>query len=291
LSRTNRRAVILLLPTLLVPGVILLYPIWQLGSLSLHEISRFGQIGQFSGFANVSSILGDAEFRAAFVRTLWWTVLVVGGTFIISLPVALIMNVPFYGRSLVRFILVLPWAMSVAMSALVWRWALNGSYGMLNATLLDLGVILEPVQWLADADLAFPVQVIIGIIVSVPFTASVFLAGLTSIPRDVYDAAKVDGASPLTRILSIEVPLLKNFFTTAFIFNLIAVFNSFPIIWVITEGGPSGRSEILVTYLYKLAFRFGRLGDAAVISIIMFITVLLLSIAYAASLDRSTAKR
>ena len=114
-----------------------------------------------------------------------------------SLPIALILNDDFYGRGLARIIIMLPWAVSLTMTAIVWRWALSGESGMLNSGLRGLGLIDTNIQWLAQASTAFPMQILIGILVSIPFTVTIFLGGLSSVPDDLYDAAAVEGARPL----------------------------------------------------------------------------------------------
>jgi multiple sugar transport system permease protein len=180
----------------------------------------------------------------------------------------------------------LPWAISLTMTAIVWRWTLNGQAGMLNATLFDLGLLEQPVEWLARAETAFPWEIGIGILVSIPFTVTVFLGGLASIPGDIYEAARIDGASAWQRFRHLTLPLLRPFLNIAIVLNIIYVFNSFPIIWVMTQGGPANQTDILVTYLYKLAFRFGRLGEASAVSLVMFAALLAFTIAYAAMVMR-----
>jgi multiple sugar transport system permease protein len=167
------------------------------------------------------------------------------------------------------------------MTAIVWKWSLHGQYGMVNETLQDLGILARPVEWLATADIAFPVEILVGILVSIPFTATVFLGGLSSLPGEIYEAARIDGASAWQRFTSLTMPLLKNFFNIALVLNVIHVFNSFPIIWVMTKGDPANGTDILVTYLYKLAFQYGRIGDAAAMSLIMFAILLAFTIVYA----------
>ncbi|MDB5523732.1 MAG: transporter permease, partial [Rhizobium sp.] len=162
----------------------------------------------------------------------------------------------------------------------LWRWSLNGRAGLVNATLMDLHVISAPIEWLATAPLAFTVEILVGILVSIPFTTTIFLGGLSSLPQDSYEAAVVDGATPWELFRHITLPLMKPFINIAIVLNVIYVFNSLPIIWVMTEGGPANGTDILVTYLYKLAFRFGQLGKASAISLIMFSVLLIFTIAY-----------
>jgi multiple sugar transport system permease protein len=273
-------------PSVLLALFIIGFPVFDLIRSSLHEVNRFGQLRDFIGLASFAELFADPEFWGAFRRTLIWTAGVVAGTVVISVPVALILNDDFAGRGLARVIVMLPWAISLTMTAIVWRWTLNGQAGMLNATLFDLGLLAQPVEWLARAETAFPWEIGIGILVSIPFTVTVFLGGLSSIPEDIYEAARIDGASAWQRFRHLTLPLLRPFLNIAIVLNIIYVFNSFPIIWVMTQGGPANQTDILVTYLYKLAFRFGRLGEASAVSLVMFAALLVFTIAYAAMVMR-----
>jgi multiple sugar transport system permease protein len=271
---------LLTLPSLLLAAVVIFWPVWDLIQIATHDVSRFGQLRGYNDFANFSELIGDPDFIAALWRTVLWTVAVVGGALLLSLPVAIILNTDFYGRGLARVIIMLPWAVSLTMTAVVWRWALNGESGMLNSALRDLGLIDQNIQWLAQATTAFPMQVLIGILVTVPFTTTIFLGGLSSIPDDLYEAAALEGATPFQQFREITFPLLKPFINIAIVLNTIYVFNSFPIIWVMTQGGPANRTDILVTHLYKLAFRIGKLGEASAVSLVMFAILLVFTMIY-----------
>lgn len=249
---------LLILPSFLLAAFIILWPLVELSLIASHDVNRFGQLRDFSGLVNFAALAGDTDFLATIARTLIWTVSVVGGTLIVSLPVALILNDDFYGRGIARVIVMLPWAVSLTMTAVVWRWALNGEIGMLNGSLMQLGLIDENIQWLAQASTAFPIQILIGILVSVPFNVTIFLGGLSSVPSDLYEAAAVEGASRWQQFTNITFPLLRPFINIALVLMTIYVFNSFPIIWVMTQGGPANSTDIMVTYLYKLAFPVGK---------------------------------
>ena len=279
-SALRSTPILMILPSLILAILVIGYPVVDLAFTSMQEVSRFGQLRGFIGFDNYAEVFSDPLFYSSLWRTLIWTVAVVGGTLVISLPIAIILNDDFYGRGLARVIIMLPWAISLTMTAVVWRWALNGRSGLLNATLMDLHIIVEPIEWLATAPLAFTIEILIGILVSIPFTTTIFLGGLTSLPQDSYEAAVVDGATPWDQFVFITLPLMKPFINIAIILNVIYVFNSLPIIWVMTEGGPANGTDILVTYLYKLAFRFGQLGKASAISLIMFGALFAFTIAY-----------
>ena len=276
----------LVLPGFVLACMIVLWPLWQIGVLSLSDVNRFGIPRGWAGDANFAAVLADPEFARASWRTVIWTVGIVGGTILVSFPVALVLSQDFHGRGIARVIVMLPWAMSLTMMAIVWRWALNGESGLLNVTLRSMGVIDSNVTWLAQAATAFPMQIMIGILVSVPFTVTIFLGGLSSIPDDLYEAARLEGANAWQAFREITLPLMRPFVNIAVVLNTIYVFNSFPIIWVTTQGGPANSTDILVTYLYKLGFRLGRLGEAAAVSLIMFAVLLALTVLYVALASR-----
>ena len=265
---------LLILPSLTLATVIIGFPFYEIIRLAVSDVSRFGQIRAFAGLVNFQRIAADPIFLAALLRTLEWTVFVVGGTVLLSLPVALILREDFYGRGVARTIIMLPWSISLSMAAVVWLWAFNADYGMFNATLREIGALRGSVQWMARPETAFPMEVAVGILVSIPFTVTILLGGLSSIPGDIYEAAHIDGASAWQRFRHLTLPMLGPFINIAIVLNGIHVFNSFPIIWVMTQGGPDNGTHILVTYLYELSFNLGRPGPAAAVSLVVLAIVL-----------------
>ena len=281
--RRARRSLVpylMIAPSLVLTLWIVGYPIVQIVEMASHTVNRFAQIGHFVGWRNFIELPDDQIFVASLWRTLLWTLVVVGLTTVLAFPIAMILNDDFGGRGLARVIIMLPWAISVAMTAIVWRWALNGQYGLFNAMLLRVGLLHEPTEWLATAQGAMPIAMAIGIIVSLPFTVTIFLGGLSSLPGDIFEAAKLDGADALARTRFLTLPLMRPFFNLSIILNVIYTFNSFSIIWVLTQGEPANSTDILVTYLYKLGFRYGKLAEAAAMTIIMLLVLLVFSIIY-----------
>jgi multiple sugar transport system permease protein len=264
----------LIAPSLVLACAVIGFPLYQIILLSVSDVSRFGQVRGLVGGANFQRVLADPVFIDALLRTLGWTAGVVGGTVLVALPVSLVLNRPFIGRGLARTLVLLPWSISLSMAAIVWLWSFDGDHGMVNTTLAEFGLMGPvPVQWMARAATAFPVEILVGIVVSVPFTVTILLGGLSSIPGDVYEAASLDGASKGQAFRYLTLPLLRGFIAIAVVLNVIYVFNSFPIIWVMTQGGPDNSTHILVTYLYEIAFRLGRPGAAAAVSLVMLAIV------------------
>ena len=267
-------------PSLVLAAFVIGYPLWEMLRLSVHEISRFGLVRGFVGWGNFASVLDDPTFQASLWRTLIWTASVVGLTLAISVPAAVLLNLDFAGRGIARALIMLPWSVSLSMAAIVWLWSFNANFGLVNAILQSLGLIDRGVPWMARPETAFPIEIAIGVIVSIPFTTTILLGGLASIPGDIYEAARIDGAGPWLQFRALTWPLLRNFVNIAVILNVIHVFNSFPIIWIMTQGGPNEGTHILITYLYDLAFSLGKPGPAAAISLIMLLIVFAFTVLY-----------
>ena len=143
---------LLVLPSILFAFWIIGYPIFDMAQMSLQTVNRFGATSGFNDFGNYNRLFSHQLFLGCLYRTLVWTVFVVGGTVLLSIPIALALNERFYGRHLARIIIMLPWAVSLTMSGIVWRWSLNGQFGMVNATLNQFGLLTEPVEWLAHGE-------------------------------------------------------------------------------------------------------------------------------------------
>lgn len=284
LAQMNRSLLVnpyvLIAPGFILAALIILWPLASITNIAVHDVNRFGVLRDYVGFENFQVIFADPEFLGALRRTAIWVFGIVAGSIIVSIPVAMILNADFYGRGLARVIIMLPWAISLTMTAIVWAWAMNGESGMLNSGLRAIGVLDRNIQWLAQASTAFPMQILIGILVTIPFTITIFLGGLSSVPDDLYEAARLEGANGWQVFREITLPLLKPFVNIAVVMNTIYVFNSFPIIWVTTQGGPAKSTDILVTYLYKLGFQYGRLDDASALSILMFVLLLAFTLLY-----------
>jgi multiple sugar transport system permease protein len=270
-----------LLPSVLLIFGIVYYPIANTFVLSLYKTNAFGVRQAFIGMGNYQALLQDANFRHALQNTVVWTFWVVALTLVISLGISLMLDVKWLKfRGLYRTILMLPWATSLTIQSVLWRWILNGEYGLLNYMLLKVHLIREPVHWLAQPETSMPAMIYVGVFVSIPFTTTVLMAGLQTIDGSILEAAAVDGAGWWGRLWHIILPLLKPVFNIVLILNMIYVFNSFPIIWIITRGDPANRTDTFITYLYKLAFLFGNQGKAAAAAVISFGILLAFTLVY-----------
>lgn len=270
-------AYLFIAPSILLIGAIILYPIGNTFVISLSKVNALGNADGFAGLENYRQLFSDPIFWSVTVRTLEWTLWVVVLTTLISLPTAIALNLEFPGRKIARGLLIIPWAASLMINAIVWRWIFDGQYSIITYTLLRLGIIKHQIVWLGTPEMAFIVIVFVGILVSIPFTTMSLLAGLQSIPSEEYEAGAVDGANFWMSLWHITLPNLRQPLTVTTLLNVIYVFNSFPIIWILTQGGPSFKTDILVTYLYKQAFEYSNFGGASAMAVITFVILVVIA--------------
>jgi multiple sugar transport system permease protein len=288
--RETLTAFLFLVPATLLLATFMAYPIANTFWLSLHRVDQFGRILGFMGAGNYATLFAAPQFRDALGRTILWTVGIVSITTILALFIALVINERFPGRAIIRALILLPWAASLTISAVIWRWIAHSDFGVLNHILRSVGILDARFDWLASPTYSFPLMIWIGIWVSIPSTTIFILAGLQTVPADLYEAARVDGARSFALFAHITLPLLRPVLAVTILLNTIYGFNSFPIIWVLTEGGPAGKTDILVTYLYKIGFRLYEMGSAAAVSVIVFVILLVFAVAYTSMTWREVAE-
>ncbi|MDL4775863.1 carbohydrate ABC transporter permease [Actinomadura xylanilytica] len=267
-------------PALVLIAVVVLWPVVEMVRTSLLKISSSGVTLGSTGSRNYLDLFDETDLIPVVLRTLLWVAGVVAITMVLSLALGQLLNARFPGRRLVRWTVIVPWAASVLMTALVWKWMLDNYSGLVNRLLLDLHVIDHPVNWLAHPDQAMLWMMWVAVFVSLPFTSFVILAGLQTIPGEVYEAARVDGAGTLRTYFGITLPLLRPSVLIASIVNVINVFNSFPIIWTMTQGGPGHATDTTTTFMYKIAFFDQNVGESAAMAVVNFVLILVMVLLY-----------
>lgn len=257
-------------PSMILMAVMIVVPVITVFQLSLSDIGRSGKIKGFIGLENFRQVFASPTFWQTLKNTLVWTVVVVGVSTLLGFIIAMVLNQKFFGRKIVRAIVVFPWATSLIIQAMIWKYILDPSFGSLNTLLKTLGIIQTNVNWTPSASAYFAWECWIGIFVTFPFVTFCVLSGLQSIDDSYYEAAVMDGAGFWRRLFNITLPLVRPSLTVSTVLNIIYVFNSFPIIWTITKGDPADKTHTLATYLYKLSFYNGKAGQAAAVSVIGF---------------------
>ena len=259
-----------------------IWPVYEMFRTSLQNISPIGIVLGSNGTRNYSTLFAEPDFGQVVVRTVIWTLVVVAGTIAISLPLAQLFNQRFPGRRLTRWALIAPWAASVLMTAIVFRWMLDPNSGVINVLLHQLGIVgslnSATADWLGRPDSAMVWMMAVAIFVSLPFTTYTLLAGLQSIPGDVYEAARVDGASPLGTYARITLPLLRPAALVATLINLMNVFNSFPNIYVMTRGGPGYKTSTTTVFMYIL--KQSNIGEAGAMAVVNFGIVIVIVLGF-----------
>ena len=267
-------------PSVILMGIFILVPILSVFQMSLSDVSKAGKIKGFNGLGNFIKVVKGSAFGLVLQNTLVWTIAVVVLSTVLGFVLALILNNQFRGRKIARAIVVFPWATTLVIQASVWNFIINTDYGTLNTLLMKLGIIKQAVNWTPTPEAYFAWEIACGIFVTIPFVTFCVLSGLQSIDTSYYEAATVDGANYWQKLFKITLPLVKSSLTVSTVLNIIYVFNSFPIIWTMTKGDPANHSDTLVTYLYKLAFYNGRQGEAAAVSVIGFLILLVCASVY-----------
>ena len=272
-----------ILPSIILMSIFIIIPIGFVFRMAFSKITKAGLIKGFIGFENFSKVLGSAKFGIVLKNTVVWTIAVVVLSTVLGFILALLLNNEFKGRKIARAIVVFPWATTLVIQASVWKFIIDTDYGALNTLLKSLGLISTNVNWTPTPEAFFAWEIACGIFVTIPFVCFTALSGLQSIDSSYYEAAVVDGATYWQKLFNITIPLVKPSLTVATVLNIIYVFNSFPIVWTITKGDPASRTDTLVTYLYKLAFYNGKQGEAAAVSVIGFLILLICASIYMVS--------
>jgi multiple sugar transport system permease protein len=255
---------------------VVLFPAVQLVRASAARYSITGLYQGPVGVRNYLRLFQQEALPTVAANTVVWVTAVVGLTLLLSLALAQFLDLRFPGRRLVRWALIVPWAASLIMTAKLFVWLYDYYFGLLNRALLALRVAANPVDWLGDDATVMSAMIAVGVFVSLPFTTYVLLAGLQAIPGDVYEAARVDGASAWRVYRSVTLPLLRPALLVAAVLNLIYVFNSFPIVWTLNDRNPGFAHDTLITYMYKLAFKSAQrdVGMAAALGVVNVLVTL-----------------
>lgn len=264
----------------LIIGVVI-WPVVVMATTSTLNISPDGFNLGSAGLSNYRELFQEIALPGVLMRTAVWVVGVVVVTMVVSLLLAQLFNQAFPGRRVARWALIAPWGASVMMTSLIFRWALNAQNGVVNVILHDLGLVnlgTDQADWLGRPVAAFVWMMAVAVFVSLPFSTYAILAGLQTMDSAVYEAARVDGASPWRIYSSITLPLLRPALIVATLINVINVFNSFPIIWEMTRGGPGYSTSTTTTFMFILKQSY--IGESAALSVINFAIVVVVALVF-----------
>lgn len=277
LERQNRAGFLFVLPALLFFGSVYILPLAQSIMYSFYRIAPGGS-SEFVGLRLYEKVLTDSSFWNAVWNTVQLLLFTVPATVILALAVALGLNRIFNlkWRNLWASMYFLPFATSLVAAALIWQWIYEPVYGFLNYALSFVGI--PPQKWLQDLFQVRPSIAAIGVWVRIGFATMIFLAALQSIPEEYYEAARIDGASSFQRLRYITLPLLNPQIIMVCILELIFNFKIFDQVYATTQGGPASASQTVIMLLYDTAFKFFRFGDASVMAVFVFVTLMVVTL-------------
>ncbi|MFD2794085.1 carbohydrate ABC transporter permease [Promicromonospora vindobonensis] len=269
-------------PAVALIAAVVLFPVGVMFWNSTRDISQSGLDDGGVGLANFATVIGFQYFWPILGRTVVWVVGVVGATLVGSLALAALLNKSFPGRRLVRMAVIVPWASSVVMTTMVVHYGLEPYFGIINSFLVDVGLIASPegYGWTRHPVTAFAWAMVVAVFVSLPFTTYTILAGLQSVPGETVEAARIDGAGGLRTYFSVVLPQLRGAVSVAVLINIINVFNSLPILRVMTGSIPGYDADTIMTMIFKYLQNQRQIDLASALSVIAFFVVIVIVAVY-----------
>jgi len=280
-------AAVLLLPAVAILALVIFYPLVQALLLSLKDASLLNvTVAPFTGLDNFKQLLGDEVFWTAVKNTLVLTTISIGGSLVLGMSLALVLNENLPFRNIFRGIALIPWVVPGVVVALLTLYMFNSQVGVIDYVLVQLGVTEGFVDWFGSTRNALWAIILANIWNQTPFYMLMILAGLQTVPEDEYDAVKVDGANVLQRFRYVTLPNIRGVLAIVIALQVIWNFNNFDLIWATTEGGPVNATTTLTVHVYRMAFKSLDLGYAAAIGVVMLIALLLFSLFYVRAMER-----
>ena len=270
----KERGRIYVLPAIIILSLVTIYPLIYVFYLSLHRNMPIFGISKFVALKNYMFLLKDERFWNALKNTIYFTGISVMAELLLGLMIAIFLNHPFRGKGIVRAIVLIPWAIPTVVSAKMWEWIYNPDFGILNY------ILRENINWLGSPFWAINAAIFMDVWKTTPFAVLLFMAGLKLIPRELYQAAKVDGASDIQIFINITLPLLKPIVLVVLLFRTLDAFRVFDAIYVLTGGGPGNSTETLSIYAYKTLFQTLQFGYGSALSVVVFLCIGIISLFY-----------
>lgn len=266
-------------PACITIALLVVYPILYGIYISFFDTNLVNK-WNFVGLQYYFQALTDASFMSSLWKTIIFTVVVVGGHFILGFLFASVLNMKIKYRTLFRGILILPWLFPDVVIAYLFKWILNTQGGILNELLMSLHLIAEPIGWLSTSATAFPCVMLVSIWKGYPLVMVQILAGIQTISTDMYEAAEIDGANMRQRFMHITLPALKPILTTILVLDTVWVFKQFTMIWLMTSGGPGSSTMVSAIEIYKNAFTYFKYGLASAESVYILLICYLIGVVF-----------
>ncbi|WP_180994320.1 carbohydrate ABC transporter permease [Bacillus sp. Marseille-P3661] len=285
-KQEQRTGFLFVLPALIVLALVVLYPLMYTFYLSFqHKVLIQPNKDGFVGLANYIEIFSSGATWKFVGTTLIFTLSSVTLKLAVGLFAALLLNKNYSGVKFYSSLLMIPWFIPSVVASLIWSWILHDQFGILNQALQSLHLIEGNIVWLGDKTLALIAVVLVDVWVGLPFMTVVFLGGLKTIPKEMLEAAEIDGANYLQKLIYVIIQSLKNVFIVMGTISLIGTFNSFNIIYTLTGGGPVEATNTLVIHIYRTAFTEYNFGLSSTLAVFTFIIIIFLVLFYRKRLD------
>ncbi|MCK0138518.1 sugar ABC transporter permease [Aliiroseovarius sp. F47248L] len=275
-------------PAMIFIAVIVAWPLAETIRLSFMEAGLGGE--RFIGLENYQDLAESRKFHQTIVRTFYWMFLSVALKLVLGLIGATLLNAAVPGRALFRVLVMPPWVIPIAIGCIGWLWLYNGYFGVLSGMMMRLGITDVPFEFLAQKQSAFYSAIATDVWVGVPMVTLFFLAAMQGVSRDLYEAAWVDGAGRWYRFRRITIPQIMPVIVSMSLLSAIFTFNSFEIIWILTEGGPRGATTTLIVDTYKTAIGNYKFGEGSARAVIIVLLLGLFSLAYLFFLNKVNKK-
>ena len=282
-ARNRLYAFALLAPAAIIVLVVIVYPLVVAAQMSVHDVRVFRVDRGFTGepnLLNYRDMFASPTFwlslRVTLAYVFWGTV----GSFAIGLLTAILLDQPFRGRFLARILVVLPWPVPGVVAATIFTWMFNGSFGVINYLLMRVGIVDQPISWFTQATPAFIAVTLATVWKGYPFFTVSLLAGMQSIPKELYEAARVDGANAIDQFRFITMPALRSVIGISLVISTLWLFRVFDIIFVMTGGGPSRSTETLAIQIYREAFQYFQMSYASAIGMVTLALSVVATIVY-----------
>ena len=279
MKRREKIGYLCLLPAALMVLIFVFYPVAKTIWLSFHDlrVQTMAEGAKFVGLANYQKILHDETFWKTFQWTFFFTVISVSIELVIGMGLALIMNRKIPGQGIIRTTILIPWAIPTIVAGMMWSY-LFGQYGMINEILLRAHIITEYLPWMTEELFAKTAIIIADVWKTTPYMSLLLLAGLQNVPKNLYEAASIDGAGKIQQFFKITIPMIKPALMVALLFRVVAALRIYDLIAAMTSGGPAGTTESLSIYAVSTYFRFGNWGYGAALSVVMLLLALFISL-------------
>lgn len=285
--RRQAAGFLFVLPSVSFVGLFFIVPLVMTGWMSLNDWPLLGS-PHFIGLANYNTMLSDSTFWSSLVFTAKYTVLITPVIFLVAFGLALLVQQKLPGVGFFRTAFFLPVVIGLGTASLLWVWMFNDQVGVFDGTLQGLGLIKDPIEWLADGPGATAAIVVMVTWKTAGFTMLLLLVGLQAIPDEFYEAAKVDGADRWARLRYITLPLLRRTVALALVLSVIGSFLAFDQFYIMTHGGPQNQTITVVYWIYNNAFTYFKLGYGAALSIVLLAVLVTISVAQLYLLRDST---